>query len=38
MNLTGEGVDDPDVNFYENYYSTSDAQLHAATRIPRSTS
>jgi len=24
MNLTGVGVDDPDVNFYENYYSTSD--------------
>ena len=24
MNLTGSGVDDPDVNFYENYYSTSD--------------
>jgi peptide/nickel transport system substrate-binding protein len=24
MNLTGVGIDDPDVNFYENYYSTSD--------------
>ena len=24
MNLTGQGVDDPDVNLYENYYSTSD--------------
>ncbi|MFO1160802.1 MAG: ABC transporter substrate-binding protein [Reyranellaceae bacterium] len=24
MNLTGAGVDDPDVQFYENYYSTSD--------------
>jgi peptide/nickel transport system substrate-binding protein len=24
MNLTGQGVDDPDVNFYENYHSTSD--------------
>ena len=24
MNLTGVGVDDPDVNFYENFYSTSD--------------
>ena len=24
MNLTGGGIDDPDVNFYENYYSTSD--------------
>jgi peptide/nickel transport system substrate-binding protein len=24
MNLTGLGVDDPDVNFYENFYSTSD--------------
>jgi peptide/nickel transport system substrate-binding protein len=24
MNLTGVGVDDPDVNFYETYYSTSD--------------
>ncbi|WIM11472.1 ABC transporter substrate-binding protein [Enhydrobacter sp.] len=23
MNLTGVGVDDPDVNFYENFYSTS---------------
>ncbi|MFI5001097.1 MAG: ABC transporter substrate-binding protein [Reyranellales bacterium] len=23
MNLTGIGVDDPDVNFYENFYSTS---------------
>ncbi|MBS0537383.1 MAG: ABC transporter substrate-binding protein [Proteobacteria bacterium] len=24
MNLTGVAVDDPDVNFYENYYSTSE--------------
>ena len=24
MNRTGVGVDDPDVNFYENYHSTSD--------------
>ncbi|MFL5001226.1 MAG: ABC transporter substrate-binding protein, partial [Xanthobacteraceae bacterium] len=24
MNLTGVGIDDPDVNFYENFYSTSD--------------
>ncbi len=24
MNLTGVGVDDPDVNFYENFYSTSE--------------
>jgi len=24
MNLTGVGVDDPDVNFYENFHSTSD--------------
>jgi peptide/nickel transport system substrate-binding protein len=24
MNLTGVGIDDPDVNFYENYHSTSD--------------
>ena len=24
MNLTGLGVDDPDTNFYENFYSTSD--------------
>ena len=24
MNLTGMGVDDPDVNFYENYYSKSE--------------
>src|SRR3954465_1311300 len=24
MNLTGAGIDDPDVTFYENYYSTSD--------------
>lgn len=24
MNLTGVGIDDPDVNFYENYYSTSE--------------
>ena len=24
MNLTGVGIDDPDVNFYENYSSTSD--------------
>ncbi|SKA11595.1 peptide/nickel transport system substrate-binding protein [Enhydrobacter aerosaccus] len=24
MNLTGIGIDDPDVNFYENFYSTSD--------------
>jgi peptide/nickel transport system substrate-binding protein len=23
MNLTGVGIDDPDVNFYENFYSTS---------------
>jgi peptide/nickel transport system substrate-binding protein len=23
MNLTGIGIDDPDVNFYENFYSTS---------------
>ena len=23
-NLTGVGIDDPDVNFYENYYSTSE--------------
>ncbi len=24
MNLTGIGIDDPDVNFYENFYSTSE--------------
>ena len=29
MNLTGVGVDDPDVNFYENYYSTSDRNYTA---------
>ncbi|MBL6617554.1 MAG: ABC transporter substrate-binding protein [Reyranella sp.] len=29
MNLTGLGVDDPDVNFYENYYSTSDRNYTA---------
>jgi peptide/nickel transport system substrate-binding protein len=29
MNLTGQGVDDPDVNLYENYYSTSDRNYSA---------
>ena len=29
MNLTGVGIDDPDVNFYENYYSTSDRNYTA---------
>ncbi|MGE4076658.1 MAG: ABC transporter substrate-binding protein [Reyranella sp.] len=29
MNLTGQGVDDPDVNFYENYFSTSDRNYSA---------
>ena len=29
MNLTGVGVDDPDVNFYENFYSTSDRNYTA---------
>jgi peptide/nickel transport system substrate-binding protein len=29
MNLTGAGVDDPDVQFYENYYSTSDRNYTA---------
>jgi peptide/nickel transport system substrate-binding protein len=29
FNLTGVGIDDPDVNFYENYYSTSDRNYTA---------
>ena len=29
MNLTGVGVDDPDVNFYENYFSKSDRNYTA---------
>jgi len=29
MNLTGVGVDDPDANFYENFYSTSDRNYTA---------
>jgi peptide/nickel transport system substrate-binding protein len=29
LNLTGVGVDDPDVNLYENYYSTSDRNYSA---------
>ena len=34
MNLTGVGIDDPDVNFYENYYSTSDRN-YTALQEPR---
>ena len=29
MNLTGLGLDDPDTNFYENFYSTSDRNYTA---------
>jgi peptide/nickel transport system substrate-binding protein len=29
MNLTGVGVDDPDVNFYENFFSKSDRNYTA---------